>query len=195
MDFIDLVTKYSTQIYAHGAKPELQKAFLDSLSPGQIFSKLGVLDVFSKQNSKFDRALFVGQWHGLLPHMMFQKGLIQAAVGVELSETWSSISYHINKQWDWKSIQGNINDAQVWSNLSPELVVNTSSEHMTFDWLQFVPAGTHVLLQSTNFQIPEHCYAVASIDELIEKSKLSQILETVEQDFKIYKRFTVLGIK
>lgn len=195
MDFISLVTKYSTQIYAHGANPQLQKAFLDSLSPGQIYSKLKAIEVLEQHKLKFDRALFIGQWHGLLPHMMHESGLINSAVGIELSETWSSISHHVNKGWNWTSTQGNINDPEVWRDQRPELVVNTSSEHMSFEWMQFVPDDTVVLLQSSNYQILEHCNTVNSLNELIEKSKLSKVIESKEQDFEVYKRFTVLGKK
>ncbi len=195
MDFIQLIAKYSTQIYAHGAKPELQKAFLDSLSPGQVYSKLEIIKLFQRQNLKFDHVLFIGQWHGLLPNMMYQSGLINSGVGIELSKTWSSISHHVNNEWDWLSIQGNINDPEIWRDQKPELVVNTSSEHMSFDWLQYVPTGTFVVLQSTDYQIPEHCNSVSSLDELIERAHLTEVIATTKQEFDIYRRFTLLGKK
>lgn len=195
MDFIQLVTKYATQIFAHGAKPDLQKAFLDSLSPGQVYSKLGALEIIKDINLKFNHALFIGQWHGLLPNMMFQSDLIQSAVGIEISETWSSISHHINKDWNWTSIAGNIHDPDIWQNQMPDLIVNTSSEHMSFDWMQFVRPGTYVLLQSTNYNIPEHCNIVHSLDEFIERTKMSELIATKEQGFKVYNRYTIFGKK
>lgn len=195
MDFTHLVTKYSAQIYAHGASPELQKAFLDSLSPGQVFSKISIIEIFKKLNCKYNRALFVGQWHGMLPHMFFQEGLIKTGFGIELSERWSSISYNINSDWDWTSIQGDVNTATVWNGIQPDLVVNTSSEHMSFDWLEFVSPGTTVLLQSTNFEIPEHTHRVFSLNELIKKANFSSNIVSTENDYGIYKRFTLLGKK
>lgn len=199
MNFIDLIARYSQQIYAHGAFPELQKAFLDSLSPGQLYSKLAAVEILGNyiehQNLKLEYALFVGQWHGLLPFMMHQKKLISSGIGIELSETWSEISRQINKDWNWKSIHGDINDPKVWKEQRPNLVVNTSSEHMSFEWLDHVIPGTLILLQSTDYQISEHCNTVNSLDELIQRSNLSKVIKTNEKNFQVYKRFTILGKK
>lgn len=195
MDFIKIITKYAKQIYAQGAGPDLQRAFLDSLTEGQLYSKLAVVEMLKKTDLKFQSALFVGQWHGLLPLMLHQSGLVESGIGIEISPVWTDISREINSEWNWKSIQGNISEQNVWKNYAPDLVVNTSSEHMTNDWMDYVSEGTFMILQSTDYQISEHCNTVESLDQLIERAKLTEVIGRQEQDFKIYRRFTIFGKK
>ena len=52
-----------------------------------------------------------------------------------------------------------------------------------------------VLLQSTNYNIPEHCNIVHSLDEFIERTKMSELIATKEQGFKVYNRYTIFGKK
>jgi len=183
----------------------------DSLSEGQLQSKLYLLDCLRSQfQTPFKKAAFIGHWHGLLPLLFFEFGIIESAIGVELSTDWSSWSHRLNGHWNWKST---VADAAQFDFTDCDLIVNTSCEHMSYDWLSQVPAGCVLALQSTDYQIPEHANCVESVDEFKEnilrhisnpqqnnlKSDSSSIysspitfLSEFEQKYEIYKRFTLI---
>lgn len=170
-------------------------------------------DTLNKNGSltrKFKKAAFIGHWHGLLPLLFFEFGIIESAIGVELSTDWSSWSHRLNGHWNWKST---VADAAQFDFTDCDLIVNTSCEHMSYDWLSQVPAGCVLALQSTDYQIPEHANCVESVDEFKEnilrhisnpqqnnlKSDRSSIysspitfLSEFEQKYEIYKRFTLI---
>ena len=193
--FTDAICRFSDGIYAHGASAELQKAFLDSFSRGQMDSKKMVLKILADHGQQFKTAVFVGQWNGLLPYLLHVEKYVESAIGIERSELWSMISKRVNRDWDWKSVTGDACDSISWEGKNPEIVVNTAAEHMSDHWLQFVKANTFILVQSTNYQIEEHVNRVESLDELTARLKLNRVIKTAEQEFKMYKRFTVFGQK
>ena len=198
--YLDGLMRFSDQIYAHKRSEELLNAFLDSNSRGQIQSKMLALDALEKNNIKVNNALFIGQWHGLLPFFCFRQGIINSAVGIEISQIWSQISQKINSDWDWTSHCADATKPEIWQRLASQglkfdLVINTSSEHMSFEWLDFLPPGQLVLIQSSNYDIEQHSHKVKSIEELLEKTTLSQVVFQNVLSFKNYNRFSLLGKK
>lgn len=168
----------------------------DSLSEGQLQSKLHLLDCMRSQfKTPFKKAAFIGHWHGLFPLMFYEFGLIESAIGVELSEKWSSWSHQLNGHWSWQSI---VADAAEFDFTGCDLIVNTSCEHMSYNWLSRVPAGCVLALQSTDYQIPEHVNCVQSLGQFKEKvleyykNSSVELTTTSENQHEIYKRFTVI---
>lgn len=191
----EAICRFSNEIYAHGATPILQKAFLDSLSTGQIFSKFKVLEILTDYSLRFESAIFIGQWNGLLPYLLHLENIFQKAEGIEISDLWALISSRVNCDWHWQSIVGDACEKRVWLNKKTDLVINTATEHMSYKWLDCVEKDTHVLIQSTDYEIDEHVNRVATLDDLIKSTHLSKIIITAEQNFGWYKRFTIFGIK
>lgn len=90
----------------------------------------------------------------LLPLIMYSEGILKQGIGIELSPMWSEFSNELNKYWNFKSICQDIKDYSYPADI--DLVVNTSCEHMSDNWLNAVPKGSAVVLQSTNFEHFEH---------------------------------------
>lgn len=189
------IGRLSDEIYVNEATPDLQKSFLDALSKGQILSKLKVLEILSESKQSYANAIIIGSWTGLLPYMLNMEGLVQSADGVEISPIWAKISERVNRDWKWTSTVADACQEQFWIGKKPQIVINTSTEHMSYKWLDYVEKGTHVLIQSTNYVIDEHVNRADSLDELIRSTKLSQIISTANQELHFYNRFTVFGIK
>lgn len=77
-----------------------------------------------------------------------------------------------------------------------DLVINTSSEHMTEDWFKKVKKGTTVALQTNDFHdIVEHINTVNNLKELEEKYPMSEVLFSGTKDCDRYNRFMLIGIK
>lgn len=81
----------------------------------------------------------------------------------------------------------------------PNLIINTSAEHMPSIWFdKFVnrPQETDPLfvIQTNNlFEVPEHFNCVHSVDHLIKKFNMTRIEYAGELQLKGYKRFMIIG--
>lgn len=81
----------------------------------------------------------------------------------------------------------------------PELIINTSAEHMSEDWfhqIRFKEMSSNpvVAVQSNNlFDIPEHVNCVHSIDHMKKKFPMKEILFEGELQLKGYKRVMLIG--
>ena len=89
-----------------------------------------------------------------------------------------------------------IGDANAYDYKDYDLVINTSSEHMTEDWFKKIKKGTTVALQSNDFHdIVEHINTVNNLKELEEKYPMSKILFSGVKDCDRYNRFMLIGTK
>ena len=76
-----------------------------------------------------------------------------------------------------------------------DLVINPSCEHMSDEWFNKIPKGTHLILQSNDFwEVPEHINVVKNIEEMKKKYKMKDIYSCTLQ-CTVYQRFTLAGIK
>ena len=81
-------------------------------------------------------------------------------------------------------------------NVCPDLIVNTSSEHMNEEWFYKIKTDSVIAIQSNNlFDIPEHKNCVTSIDAMKKKFKFKTIYYEGEKDLWGYKRFMLIGKK
>jgi hypothetical protein len=75
-------------------------------------------------------------------------------------------------------------------------VVNTSCEHIADlrGWLDLLPAGTRVLLQSNNyFSEPSHINCMASLGDFEAAVRLGDIAFSGEFPMKKYTRYMIIG--
>jgi len=75
-----------------------------------------------------------------------------------------------------------------------DLVINPSCEHMNDEWFNKIPKGTYVILQSNDFDIPEHTNIVKNMKAMKNKYKMIDIYSCTLQ-CTVYQRFTLAGIK
>lgn len=195
--YAEVVARMAETLYFEDAEKDHFFAFRDACSRGQSLSKIALAEILSNRNLHFKKGLFLGHWHGLLPLLLNKMGLVDQGVGIELSKYWSRFSGNINRDWKWHSFEkdATLLEDGFFQTENFDLVVNTSSEHMNFNWLTYIPKGTTVLAQANNYDIPEHSHRQGSVEEFIENLNLSQTEYFGEQEFGIYKRFTVLGKK
>lgn len=191
------ISRFAEILYWPGASENHFRAFRDALSHGQLQSKVHILKLVQDLNIHSKRALFIGHWHGFLPYLFLSSNLIDSGFGIEIDPFWKRVSENVCREYNWKST---IQDA---TELDPyffeieniDLVVNTSCEHMSFDWMRAVPSGVHVIAQANNYKIPEHTNLQGSVEEFKRNLMLSNYIHCDSIDFGIYKRFTVVGRK
>lgn len=184
------ITRYIGNFYVYDLTT-IADVMRDSLSKGQLLSKLKVVDLLKRYNITSDSAFFIGHWHGLLPMFIYECGIINRATGIELDPFWVKFSNEINAYWDWKSTEGDATQ----SNIISELVINTSAEHMNDDWLLLIESGTTVCAQSTDYKYPTHINRVDTLEEFVDKFSGFSIIATDVTIYDVYSRFTVIAIK
>ena len=78
-----------------------------------------------------------------------------------------------------------------------DIIINTSFEHITQDeydlWLSGLPLNSLIVLQSNDYQIPEHVRIARDLDEFKKQSDLKTILYAGELELPLYKRFMIIG--
>ena len=78
--------------------------------------------------------------------------------------------------------------------LGPQLIINTSCEHMTDEWFYNLPPDMMVCLQTNDyFSNEQHINCVESIDEALEKYQFTRVYYSGELDTQLYKRFMIIG--
>jgi hypothetical protein len=81
--------------------------------------------------------------------------------------------------------------------VNPDLIINTSCEHMTTAWFDNIPAGKMIALQTNNLVdiSPDHINCIASIADLEVKYPMTKVLFQGELDINVGKRYMKIGIK
>jgi hypothetical protein len=78
-----------------------------------------------------------------------------------------------------------------------DVVINTSCEHITQDqydlWLSGMPYNSLLVLQSNNYNIPEHVRIATDLAEFKTQSKIN-VLWAGELQLPLYKRFMIIGL-
>jgi hypothetical protein len=79
-----------------------------------------------------------------------------------------------------------------------DVIINTSCEHITQDqyelWLTGTPHNSIIVLQSNDYDIPEHVRYVDSLADFKEQSNLN-ILYAGSLDTQLYTRWMIIGYK
>lgn len=194
----------------------------DSLSRGQVQSKIWLVNELVKINNTFDNVLIMAGWFGQLVSFYDKVLGFKKIRLLEIDkECCSASDYIFNLNYlhnhNVKSICADINDLTLHKNgyewsienfkdnqsyrekFLPNLIINTSAEHMTEEWynqIRFKEMDSNpiVAIQSNNmFDLPEHVNCVHSINHMKKKFPMNEILFEGELQLKGYKRVMLIG--
>lgn len=176
---------------------ELNVNYVDALSSGQISSKLWLLDELKKID-KCEHALFIGGWLGISSLWLSKEKITNKVTNLDLDEDAIEFSNRLN-EYNTNYCQGivnNINNYEPGDLEQYDLIINTSSEHMSDEWFKKVPDGTIVAIQTNDYhEITEHINTVNSLTELKQKYIMSEIYYIGVTDCQRYNRFMIIGKK
>ena len=140
-------------------------------------------------------ALYIGSWMG------FKTKLFSEYYGLEITELeLDKRCKAVSEIWnaDNKNYKGDLQgdaiqlDKEFYKDF--KTIINPSCEHMSDEWYYNIPDGTFVILQSNDFDIPQHTNIVKNIEEMKNKYKMRDIYSCALQ-CTVYQRFTLAGIK
>jgi len=170
---------------------------LESFWKGQVRSKIWLINNLSEFITEPVSITIYGGWNGVLANLIFNSNIpVKHITSVDIDPTCEETANTINKRYqiDGKFLAVTA-DMCGYETIS-DVVINTSCEHITQEqydlWITKVPKSSIVVLQSNNYDIPEHIRIVDSIDNFIPQSNLS-VLQASELELPLYKRFMIIG--
>ena len=171
---------------------------LDAFWAGQIKSKEWLIENLRLYIDKEVTVDIHGGWVGVLASMLFQSSIsIKSIRSIDLDSTCESIAIMMNKGEEIKGKFSAITADMCSIESNADVIINTSCEHITQDqytqWLDKVPKKSLLVLQSNNYNIPEHVRMAESLEHFKTQSCLTKVLWEGELGLPIYKRFMVIG--
>ena len=171
--------------------------FIDALAQHQVESKIWLIERLEKLNENFNKGIFIGGWLGISSYWAMERKLMKNVTNLDLDDNAIKFSDKLNSICkEHKMYKGIVGDASTHDYSEYDLVINTSSEHMTEEWFDNIKEGTTVAIQTNDFHdIEEHINTVRNLKELEEKYPLSKVLFSGVKDCDRYNRFMMIGIK
>jgi hypothetical protein len=197
-------------------------AIYDLMSRSQMRSKIWLVEQLALINSNYTNVAVMAGWFGQIK-TIYDKRLTYSKMRViELDRAACETSdyvFNISNLEDYKvkAVCADINQLTLHKNgyewlvenfkdgtqysekFLPNLIINTSAEHMTEEWfhqLRFkqLDSDPIVAIQSNNlFDLAEHVNCVHSVDHMMKKFPMREVLFAGELQLKGYKRVMLIG--
>jgi len=138
-----------------------------------------------------------GGWVGVLASMLFQSRIPVATIrSIDIDPTCGPIATMMNKKEEiegrFKAVTADMCDTRS----DADIVINTSCEHITqnqYDlWRAGLPHNSLLVLQSNNYDIPEHIRIARNLEEFKTQCDIN-VVWTGEMRLPLYTRFMVIG--
>jgi hypothetical protein len=173
------------------------KRTLDAIWRGQMQSKEWMIENLQPLVNNPSRIDIHGGWVGVLASMIFQSKIPARYIcSVDIDPTCEPIATMMNKHEEidgkFRAITGDMCTVPVSGNV----IVNTSCEHITQEqyetWLARLPKDSIVVLQSNNYDIPEHVRIAQTLEEFKKQSHLTELWSGMLKT-QLYTRWMIIG--
>ena len=170
---------------------------MDAFWSGQLKSKEWLITNLRNHINKFVTIDIHGGWVGVLASMLFQTDMpIKNIRSVDIDPSCEFIATNMNKIEEMAGRFRAVTADMCEIRSDADVIINTSCEHITQDqydlWLSGMPHNSLLVVQSNNYNIPEHIRLAESLDEFKEQSGLN-VLWAGELELPLYKRFMIIG--
>lgn len=171
---------------------------MDAFWSGQLNSKEWLITNLHKHVNKFVTIDIYGGWVGVLASMLFQSDVPVSNIrSIDIDPICEPIATTMNKIEEMVGRFRAVTADMCTIRSDADVIINTSCEHITQDqydqWISGMPYNSLFVLQSNNYNIPEHVRIANSLEEFKEQSQLENILYAGELDLPLYKRFMIIG--
>jgi hypothetical protein len=175
------------------------KRTLESFWKGQIKSKIWLITNLRKHVDKFVSIDIHGGWNGVLASLLFQSDIFTTHIrSVDIDPACEPIANTINKLEEISGKFRAVTHDMCTIPTMADVIINTSCEHITQEqydqWLNGMPAHSLIVLQSNNYDIPEHVRIVQGLEEFVDQSNLN-VLWKGELSLPLYNRYMIIGKK
>jgi len=183
------------KVIAKHPKADIANAF----NHKQVACKMWARDeLFNVCGGKFEHIWILGGWYGIFAAMLledvrFDIGRIDS---IDIDADVAAVAETMNGEAPgFRAVTADMY-ALDYSSAMPDLVVNTSCEHIADvrGWLNLLPKGTKVLLQSNDyFAEPTHINCVESQEAFERLAGLADVRFAGALPQKKYNRFMLIG--
>lgn len=180
---------------------------MDAFWRGQIRSKEWLIEnltyvIYPERNKIMNFPLSIdihGGWVGTLASLLFQSDIpIKHIRSIDIDPDCEEIARTMN-QIELEAGKFRAITADMCTTLSDaDIIINTSCEHISqsdYDsWLHNIPETSLLVLQSNNYNIPEHVRISQDLEQF--KNQCGIDIEWAgELELPLYKRFMIIGKK
>lgn len=172
---------------------------LECFWKGQIKSKLWLIENLRKHIHAVVSVDIHGGWNGVLASLLFQSALYTKHIrSLDIDPDCEETAREINSQEHmWGKFTALTADMCETAS-DADVIINTSCEHITQEqydrWLSLQPNTSIIVLQSNDYNIPEHVRIAHSLDEFKQQSNL-KVIWAGELTLPLYKRWMIIGKK
>lgn len=171
---------------------------MDAFWRGQLDSKKWLINELEKLFWLDDITVDIhGGWVGVLASMLFQSDIgITHINSIDIDPVCAPIATMMNKGEEIEGrFHAHIADMCTFRSHA-DVIINTSCEHITQEeydlWLSGLPHNSIIVLQSNDYDIPEHVRFVDSLEEFKKQSNLN-IIYAGSLDTELYTRWMIIG--
>lgn len=170
---------------------------MDAFWAGQLKSKEWLIRELRKNVKQFVSIDIHGGWVGVLASMIFQSTIpVKNIRSIDIDPTCEATATMMNKGEEisgkFKAVTANMCNIRS----DADVIINTSCEHITQDeydlWLSGLPHNSLLVLQSNNYDIPEHVRWAHSLKEFEEQSHIN-VIWSGELKTQLYTRYMIIG--
>ena len=171
---------------------------MDAFWSGQLKSKEWLITNLRTHINQFVSIDIHGGWVGVLASMIFQSDIPVTHIrSIDIDPKCEPIAVNMNKIEEMVGKFRAVTADMCAIRSDADIVINTSCEHITQDqydlWLSGMPYNSLLVLQSNNYDIPEHVRIVKDLEEFKTQCSLSKVLWSGELELPLYKRFMIIG--
>lgn len=176
------------------------KRTLDAFWRGQMRSKEWLIEELKKQKHQVKTWPTIdihGGWVGTLASLLFQSDMyIEHINSIDIDPSCKATAELMN-QLEYQSGKFHAYTQDMCTFRSDaDIIINTSCEHITQEqydyWLTGHPHNSLLVLQSNNYNIPEHVRIAKDLEEFKEQCGI-KVLWAGELELPLYKRFMIIG--
>jgi hypothetical protein len=151
---------------------------MDAFWSGQLRSKEWLINCLAEHIDSPSSIEIHGGWVGVLASMLFQSSIpVTEITSLDIDPLCRHVALLMNKKEEiegrFKAITGDM----CKTSPTASIIINTSCEHITQDqydlWLSNMPINSLLVLQSNNYDIPEHIRTATSVDNFAEQCKIN----------------------
>ena len=173
---------------------------MDAFWSGQLKSKEWLIESLTNFCSIKDNPVSIdihGGWVGVLASMLFQSRIPVATIrSIDIDPTCEPIATMMNKKEEIEGRFKAFTADRCNTRSDADIVINTSCEHITQEqynlWRVGLPHNSLLVLQSNNYDIPEHIRIANNLEEFKTQCDIN-VLWAGEMKLPLYTRFMIIG--
>ena len=185
----------------------------DAFSLGQLASKVWLLEELAESgyHNPGSQWAILGCWIGALVPLLHRQHQIKRIYGFDTDHGAIQLSEQFNRRyvendWKFKGVTADVSTMDT-SNMefftsgeliqfTPDVVINTSSEHMSTEWFDTASVHQLIVMQTNNSEYEDgHINTCNSVEDMKYRYPLSRTIYEGEFVLPTYTRYMQIGYK